>query len=100
MSKSQYRKRKTTPPRRLRWLWISGGLLAVIGLAVYALASREPPFTPEVTGEPRAQVEQTAIDHGTLQFETWVTSVFNIRNTGDQPLLILGEPLVEVVEGC
>jgi hypothetical protein len=103
MSKSRYRKRQTQPtaqPRRLSLLWIGGAVLAIIGLVVFVLANREPPYTPEVSGAPRAQVDQTALDHGDVRFETWVSSDFSVRNIGDQPLVILGEPRVEIVEGC
>jgi hypothetical protein len=74
----------------------------VVVLAIIAVVTgnRRDPFEPEVTGAPRAEFDLTSIDHGSLRFEQPVESVFRVRNVGDQPLMILGEPRVELVEGC
>jgi hypothetical protein len=71
-----------------------------MAIAAVIIGSRGAPFEPEVTGAARAEIEETSIDHGTLRFEQPVESVFRVRNVGDQTLLILGEPRVELVEGC
>jgi hypothetical protein len=57
-------------------------------------------FKPDVTGAPRVSVPEDTIDYGDVELGTTVTTEFDVRNTGDQPLVILGEPQVEVVEGC
>lgn len=93
----------TGPPQRPTWLLptvIVGAVAVVMAIAAVIIGSRGAPFEPEVTGTARAEIEETSIDHGTLRFEQPVESVFRVRNVGDQPLLILGEPRVELVEGC
>jgi hypothetical protein len=60
----------------------------------------DPDFTPAVTGAPRVSVSQDYIDYGDVKLGTTVTTTFDVRNIGDQPLAILGEPRVELVEGC
>ncbi len=65
-----------------------------------APARFDPSFTPQVTDAPRVMVPQDAFDYGDVQLGKTVTTVFEVRNMGDKPLAILGEPQVEVVEGC
>lgn len=91
------------PPQRPTWLLpavIVGAIVIVLAIVAVLTGTRREPFEPEVTGEPRAQVDQSSIDHGAVRFNQPVESVFRIRNVGDQPLNILGEPRVELVEGC
>ncbi|MBL8131337.1 MAG: DUF1573 domain-containing protein [Anaerolineae bacterium] len=75
-------------------------ILGVIGLAFAASQGAAPPFTPEVIGAPHAQVDTTLIDHGDVKMEDFAESIFRVRNAGDQTLRILGEPRVELVQGC
>lgn len=82
-------------------LLIVGGLFAIAVLIIVASASNQrPAFTPQVSGAPRAQIDQTQIDHGIVAFEQQVESVFRLKNVGDRPLSILGEPRVELLQGC
>ena len=60
----------------------------------------DPNFTPAVTGAPRVAVSQDYIDYGDVKLGTTVTTTFDVQNTGDLPLVILGEPRVELIEGC
>lgn len=93
---------KTTPPRPA-WLLpviIVGAIAAILAVVALVTGSRDEPFEPQVTGAPRAEVDQTSIDHGSVRFEQPVESVFRVRNVGDQPLMILGEPRVQLMEGC
>lgn len=102
MSESK-RRQHPNPPLRPAWLipaLIIGGVVVVLAIVAVVTGNRRDPFEPEVTGEPRAEFDQTSIDHGSLRFEQPVESVFRVRNVGDQPLIILGEPRVELVEGC
>jgi hypothetical protein len=95
--------RQARPAQRPIWFIpaIIVGILAVVLAAIALITSnRNEAFEPEVTGAPRAEVEPTSIDHGTKRYEQPVESVFRIRNVGDQPLLILGEPRVQLIEGC
>lgn len=82
-------------------LLIVGGLFAIAVLIIVASAANQrPAYTPQVSGAPRAQIDQTQIDHGTVAFEQQVESVFRLKNVGDRPLTILGEPRVELLQGC
>ncbi len=83
--------------------WLLGGGAILIGIVVLvALASRpaQQDFSPSINGAPAVVVERDLVDHGIMKFNSPATSVFTIRNVGDQPLTILGEPRVELVEGC
>lgn len=102
MSKSK----KPQHPQQLQrptWLLpaiVVGAIVVVLAIVAAMTGSRRGPFEPEVTGAPRAEFDQTSIDHGSMRFEQPVESVFKVRNVGDQTLTILGEPRVELVEGC
>ncbi len=110
MSKRSKRREKGSPPaapvRPLHLLALGGlavGLVVVIAvlLAQNSQANGVPAsFTPEYTGGPRAEVAQEVFDYGDVRFNTPVETVFRVRNVGDQPLTILGEPQVRLVEGC
>ncbi|MCS7222539.1 MAG: hypothetical protein RML36_14835 [Anaerolineae bacterium] len=76
-------------------LLIGGGL--IIGLL--ARSDQAAPV-PKVRGAPRVEVSQETIDYGDVKVNTPIETIFRVRNVGDQPLQILGEPQVEVVEGC
>lgn len=98
-------KKQSSPPSQRRSmvapLLIVGGLFAIAVLIIVASASNQrPAFTPQVSGAPRAQIDQTQIDHGIVAFEQQVESVFRLKNVGDRPLSILGEPRVELLQGC
>jgi hypothetical protein len=40
------------------------------------------------------------VDEGYRKFNTSVRTTFRLSNVGDQPLQILGQPQVQLVEGC
>ncbi len=89
------------------WLWVTlGGLLLVFVLFLIAQlnkgnqVSEASSFTPEVTGRPQVAVSQEKIDYGDVKLGNTIDTVIDVRNTGDQPLMIQGNPQVEVVEGC
>jgi hypothetical protein len=46
------------------------------------------------------EIAQERVDYGDVKVNTPIETIFHIRNVGDQPLQILGEPQVEVVRGC
>jgi hypothetical protein len=61
----------------------------------------DPNFVPEITGAPRLEVlPQDVIDYGDIKLNTTINTEYTVRNVGDEPLTILGEPRVELVEGC
>jgi len=89
---------------RSKWLFpalLVGLVLAFIGI-VFALiqSNQQAPYIAEVTGRPSAAIDRTAFDYGDVVNNSWVETTFHVTNVGDQDLVILGEPLVEVVEGC
>jgi len=103
--------KKRSADRQMTWILagLAGGVMLVI--AALALVSRQndkpgerqfdPNFRPEVTGAPRVEVlPQDAIDYGDVKLGTTITTEFHVRNVGDQQLVVLGEPQVEVMEGC
>ncbi|MBK8023506.1 MAG: DUF1573 domain-containing protein [Chloroflexi bacterium] len=100
------RRKQSAPAERTRrnpmlLIGLAGTLLiAIVLVVVLSNYPSQPPFVPEVTGQPHASIDSTLINHGDLKMEAYAESVFRIRNTGDQALRILGEPRVELVQGC
>lgn len=97
----------------LRWLLAGAAGAVLLIIAALALASRQngsgaagqkafdPNFEPEVRGAPRVEVlPQEVIDYGDVKLGTTITTTYQVRNVGDRPLVILGEPQVELVQGC
>jgi hypothetical protein len=85
-------------------LWLPVVLAAVLigGGALLLLLSEgnRADATPKVRGAPRVEVSQEVVDYGDVKVNTVVETVFRVHNVGDKPLQILGEPEVEVVQGC
>jgi hypothetical protein len=86
---------------RFTWLWaVVGVLLAAIGIWFSVGRNGQSTASPRVIGAPRLAVDQTTIDEGDVKLGKSIRSAFRLQNVGDEPLQILGEPVVEVVEGC
>lgn len=104
MSKKSQRRYRPTPQRQVPWLWLAiGGALVLIlaGLGIAWLSSSaRPAVTPVVNGAPRLVTDRTLVDEGYVKLNTPIRSQFRLSNTGDQPLQVLAEPRVELVEGC
>lgn len=107
MSKKSYKKRRVAsppPPKRFPWLWLTIGAALVLvagGLGlVWSSSADTPAVTPAVNGSPRLAVDRTEVDEGYIKLNTVVRSTFQLSNVGDQPLKIIGEPWVELIEGC
>lgn len=104
MSKKIKKRQQQSPaPGQRPWLWvIVGALLLVVagGLIFWNSADTAPAVAPEVTGKPKLAVDQTTIDEGYQKYNAPVETAFRLRNVGDQPLKILGEPQVVLAEGC
>ncbi len=86
---------------RPRWIVpaILIGLAVVVAGALFLLTRGEP-YTPEVTGRPSGVVSQDYFDYGDIKGGTWIETSFKIKNVGDQPLNVLNEPYVELIDGC
>lgn len=84
--------------------------IAAVGLMIIAAAvvmllqgggDSTDDFVPEVSGAPRlAVLSDTLIDHGDLQPNQFVDSVFRVKNVGDQPLTLACDDRVQLLEGC
>lgn len=96
-------RRAAPSPKRSLWLLlvVLGAVLLVAGGVVrFWQRSSQSDVTPLVTGAPRVAVSQEVVDYGDVKVNTTIETVFRVRNVGDQPLKILGEPQVELVQGC
>ncbi len=89
------------------WPFVVMGVGAVLIVVVGFLAlnggdTKKPVAvaTPQVTGSPRLGVDRDSIDLGKLPLNIPVKAEFKLKNVGDQPLTIKGEPRVELVKGC
>lgn len=103
-SRRRRRARRRQPPRQFPWLWlgVAGGLALIVGLVLFLQlgSADEPQATPQVSGAPRLQVDQAIVDEGYVKFEVPVRTTFRLKNVGDQPLKLLNQPAVQLVEGC
>jgi len=97
---------KTPPPKRTGLpLYLAGGalLVIIIGVVLWALAGRGSSGTSvpaQVSGKPSLAVDREQIDFGKVPLDIPVKATFKLSNVGDQPLQIVGQPLVEVKQGC
>ena len=103
--KKRYKTSRSTPPSPSRRYWglmiiVAAALLIAGGGLLWWQSSGKPGVPVDIRGAPRAAVAQESVDHGDLKFDTPVSTVFQVSNIGDKPLQILGEPQVELVEGC
>lgn len=103
-----YRDRKARSKRRLarsKGYALAAGALGLLFLAAGLWLSLRPaPSTPrQLTpepGAPRLAVDREAVDLGVQPVDRLVTASFQLTNLGDAPLHILGEPSVQLLEGC
>lgn len=103
MSKKARRATNSLAPRRFPWPWLAAGgalLLIVAGLLAWTSSRQGSPAPAEAVGVPKLAVDRTEVDEGYRKFDTQVRTTFRLSNVGDQPLTILGQPQVQLVEGC
>jgi len=107
MSKKVVRKKSVTRRATPVWMWaaIAGAALIIVGGLALLFGSGNNSsvpdgFTPEVTGAPALRVNQTLIDEGNVKLGSTQRTVYTLKNVGDKPLKVLGEPQVQLVEGC
>jgi len=100
-------KRKNEPSATSPWPFIVMGVGAVLIIVVGFLAwrggtsgTKSASATPQVTGSPKLSVDRDSIDFGKVPLDQTVRAEFKLKNIGDRPLRILGEPRVELVKGC
>lgn len=94
----RHTKQAAPPPRKPWWMWAVAGaaiLLVFGGLAMVFAGNSEPE-----NGAPKIAVDQPEVDEGYQKLGNTIRTTFKIRNDGDASLRILGEPEVELVEGC
>ena len=88
------------------WIWGAALVAVLLGgfFSFWTLSSdgESVPenFIPQVLGAPRVAVAEEVLDYGDVKMETPIKSIFEVQNVGDKPLIIYGEPMVELVEGC
>lgn len=93
--------------------WVLGGAVACAAIVIALVITSpgqgtqagqtafDPDFEPEVTGAPRLSVvEDELIDYGDVTLNTTINTVYTVRNVGDEPLMFLSTPRIEVIEGC
>ena len=100
--KSNPRKRKPSSLQSL-WPWLAGiGVLVLIvgGVVVWTTSRPGAAVPPQVVGAPKLAVDQTVVDEGYMQYNVPVRTTYRLSNVGDQPLKIVGQPMMELVEGC
>lgn len=115
MAKRSKKKSRRSRKQNNSLTWFATGALGLVVLVVAALVLRsggdgssengqsefDPNFEPAVSGAPRVEVVQDdVLDYGNVKLGTTVTTEYTVRNVGDEQLVVLGEPRVELVEGC
>jgi len=100
-------KRKDEQAAKSAWPFVVMGvgavLIIVVGFLVWrgsTSGAKAASATPQVTGGPKLSVDRDSIDFGKLPLDQTVRAEFKLKNVGDRPLRILGEPRVELVKGC
>jgi len=74
--------------------------VAAIAFGLSTLMSEEEPEADVLDGVPKMVIEQDFFDYGAVVMDTPIETVFIVKNEGDAPLKIVGEPIVEVRDGC
>ncbi|MSP13191.1 MAG: hypothetical protein EXR62_09565 [Chloroflexi bacterium] len=72
-------------------------VVLVVGLLALSACSSAPQPT---TGNPHLSVDRDSVDLGRIAFNQATQADFSVENTGAGSLQILGEPQVELVQGC
>jgi hypothetical protein len=105
--KTRKRTRKRNQPKtnnRFFWAMLGfAGLIVAIAAVVFQPKDYTVPddYEPEVEGAPKlAVISSETVDYGDVKLGTTVETVFQIQNIGDENLHIVGEPVVELIEGC
>ena len=102
MSRKSRPRKNQSSSRQSLWTWLAGigVLLLIVGGVVWTSSRPGTAVAPQVVGTPKLKVDQTVVDEGYLQYNVPVRTTYRLSNVGDQPLEIVGQPTVELVEGC
>jgi len=95
-SKKVQKKKETKTPLFL----LGGGVIILLIASFFVFGKKPEPFTPEVVGSPKLQVDEALVDLGDVQLGKTVQTSFEVHNVGDQDLHFTQKPYVEVKEGC
>ncbi len=87
-------------PVTARPKWLLPGILVAVVVVIAAAALLLTQPQPASGGQPKAVFDQTLLDYGDVSYKTPIEAVFQVSNTGTGPLQILGEPRVELMQGC
>ena len=100
-------KRKNEQAGKSPWPFVVIAIGAVLIILVGFLAwrgstsgAKAASAAPQVTGGPKLSVDRDSVDLGKVPLDQTVRAEFKLKNVGDRPLRILGEPRVELVKGC
>lgn len=93
------------PSRRPKWYVLVAGALGLLLVATGVWLSLRPtagsaPGPDSYADGPRLVVDRELIDLGVQPVDRLVTATFQLSNQGSGRLRILGEPAVELIEGC
>lgn len=84
----------------------TGVVVLITAVAVLAILSQpksliSADFRPQVLGAPSlAVLSDEVVNHGDVPVGQFVETEFVVQNVGDEILHILGNPQIQVVEGC
>ncbi len=106
MSNKKFQARRLAQKRRRTqrtWLFLALGGVFLVGLAALIMRggqNSQPLATIEVYGAPSLKADQEQVNLGDVKLGQTVQVSFRLTNVGDQPLRLLENPYIEVVEGC
>jgi hypothetical protein len=103
MVNESMQKTRLVPPRERKPMLLNVAAVALVLVALGVLAacsSGAGGGGGSAAGGPNLAVDPEKIDFGQVKVDNVVKADFKLRNTGSQPLQIIGEPAVRVVQGC
>ena len=107
MSKKKRRSKRSRSKKSKNYMWLAALTVVsvvVVGIMITSTQKANACETIDAfeaqVGGPQAYIAQDVINHGDVKLNTTVTSVFTIANVGDETLHILGEPQVQLKQGC
>lgn len=104
MAKNRSKQQQNAAAKRpAPWLWLvmAGALgLIVLGVIVSARPGQATGGAATTITGPSLAVDRDSLDFGKVKMNTPVTAAFKVKNVGNAPLQVLGQPEVRVVEGC